>query len=213
MSDSQQTPLKARIKRYLGIAVILALAIWGISAGTSARNTAEENQSVIQTPDFAAQLVLGGPERFADSFEDAINVDDPSTIDTDSYYWSTVVVKNTGEEPATDAEIRLNHVSSPSQVVVWTDGYGVEATVEATDDGTAHVVQLDSVGSGEEAHLMLGYTVEDMGEVVRATNPAEWYTLYDLQIESATLDAENTLVEERVYFPGFTPEPEEESAS
>lgn len=212
MSDRHEPSFKDKAKRYLGIAIILALAIWGISAGISAGNVAEENQSAIQVPDFTASLVLGGPERFPESFEDALNVEQPEGMDTGTFLWSTLIVKNVGEASATTTEVTLNHTVAPSQVLVWTDGYGVEASVQPDDDGTAHVVQVENIGSAEELRVLLGYEPQDVEDGAIAAVGAEWYDAYEFQIESVAVEAENTLITERFYFPGFVPEEQESSS-
>mgnify|MGYP000193854981 CR=1 FL=1 len=160
MSEAE-TPWKVKLKRFIIGAVVILLFIWAFSTANSAKTRAEKNSETLKTPTYSMSMLLGGPERFAESFGDIDNAE-PDKIKTGEYVWQTLRIQNTSSGNASDAEILLNRTIPVEQVLVSSAGYGNEVKVESGEKPNTTLISIDSIEAQEPLYIFLGVNSENL---------------------------------------------------
>src|SRR5690606_26985070 len=95
-------------KRVLLYIAAIAIVIWLFNIATQARSLAQSNAETVNVPIFQVAMVPGGPQRFNDEFEKALEARaeqggeeaENLALEPADYLWMTLVVRNIGVESA-----------------------------------------------------------------------------------------------------------------
>lgn len=161
MSDEQKT-WKSKLKMFIIGAVIFLLFIWTFSTASSAKTLAEKNAATLDTPTYSISMLLGGPERFAESFEDIENAD-LEKIKTEDYMWSTIKMENTSQGDAVDVEVLLKNTIPIEKVLVSPTGYyrnTVEVAAGEEEDTT--LIAMDEIGAQDTCFIFVGVNKDNI---------------------------------------------------
>lgn len=217
MSDTEAT-WKTKTKRFLAVAVIIALFIWAFSVAQGARDTANENATRLLMPTFEMNLLPGGPERLPEAYEGIVNTETESEISEEDYLWATVVLRNTGFGDAEETGIHIRHTAPLEHVLVSTAGWGAEASVESGDSPNVTVATVNSMNARDASYLFLAVSPEAVTEMIgtAGNTRAAWSDeYYEQLVQSVSLDGESPEgegFETTLYGPGFVPAPSDEQS-
>lgn len=178
-----------------GIALIV-LFIWLWNTANSAKATAEANAALLARPQVELHYLAGGPSRFGEQFEEAVDDAELEGFSSEEFVWSTVLVTNEGLVEMDDVLLRLSLVEGVQPTVLAalpSFGSGVDA--EETEAGLE--VDLRDIGEGEVARVFLGFRPQQLPERVAAN----WAGSYQAILGSLAVEAGD--FSETLYGRGF----------
>jgi hypothetical protein len=193
MSDAQDS-WKAKAKRYLGGAVVIALFIWSFSVAQGARSTANENLERLQEPSFDMSLVPGGPERLADAYEDIDNAD-AEKVKAGEYRWSTLVLRNTSFGNVDNSELTLRTTAPLERVLVSAAGWNNEVSVKPGEAKNETVISLEELQARDSTFVFLGVSPSQVSQVAVSAQGAEastWTNSYKHLVQSVKIEGDFT---------------------
>ena len=192
MSEAEK-PWKVKLKRFIVVAVVVLLFIWAFSTANKAKTLAEDNAESLNTPTYTMSMLLGGPERFADNFDNIDNVE-PDKVTIEDYVWATVKIKNIGHGDASNAEILIKRTIPVEQVLVSSTGYGNEVKVESGEEPNTTLITMNHITAQEPLYIFLGVKSNTLPETWNSWKEDYEDTITSIEIEgddsSATLFGE-----------------------
>lgn len=167
---------------WLKIAVFLALilALWGLFTARSAASTAQENQAMRTVPEMELTLVPGGPERFADSFESAMEDAGDAEFEVGARAWLTVIVENRGDGDASDTALEADVLAPQAAVAVGEMASFEDLEMERQEDLLE--LTLGDVDAGETATVFLGFETDALPDALAEA----WAADHRLAVTSIT---------------------------
>lgn len=189
---ASQSTWKDTAKRALKFAVVVGLFIWVFSIAIGARNTANANAEVINSPEWRAEFVPGGPDRFPDEFGSATEDEANAAIAESEYLWTSLTVKNVGEGEANDATVEIETATQVVHALAATSGYGNEAIVAQREDGNQRLIDVDitSLDSGDQAVIFLAMQPEGYARPYDGDALRRWMDEYSTYLVRSTIDSD-----------------------
>jgi hypothetical protein len=192
MSDREKS-WKEKAKEYLKYAVVIALFIWAFSIGQGAQSTATDNRQDLNTPAFQYSFIPGGPDRFSETYGDAINIDPEEQIEETQFLWTTVILENTSFGEAEDLELQLQTSVPVAHTLVTAPGFENEAEVSEGESADLLNIQLESLNQTDRAYLFVGVDpaeVPDSFSTASAGDRAQWARDYEVLLQRMTVDSD-----------------------
>ena len=180
-SDAQTSP--TWVFWLLGIALII-LFIWLWNTANSAKSTAEANAALLAQPQADLDFLVGGPGRFAEAFESAVEEAELEGFASDELLWTTTLVSNEGLGELDDVTLTLN-LAEGLQPTVIADlpSFGSGVDVEETEAGLE--VDLRDIDDGETATVFLGFDPAALPQEVAD----DWAGSYETSLGSLTIES------------------------
>lgn len=173
-----------------GIALII-LFIWLWNTANSAKATAEANAALLAQPEAEIHYLVGGPARFSEEFQEAVEDAELEAFSSDEFLWATALVSNEGAGELDDVNLTLNLAEGLEPTVLAAlPSFGSGVDVEQTEAGLE--VDLRDIDDGEMARVFVGFDPAALPEQVAAN----WAQSYQITIGSASVetgDLEETL--------------------
>lgn len=185
MSEAEK-PWKVKLKRFIIGVVVFLLFIWAFSTANEGKTLAEENAESINTPTYSMSMLLGGPERFAENFDNIDNAE-PDEVAVDDYVWAAMRIKNTGYGDATDVEIILNRTIPVEQVLVSSTGYRNEVKVESGEEPNTTLITMDHITAQEPLYIFVGANSNNLPEAW-----ISWKKDFEKTITSIEIDGDDS---------------------
>jgi hypothetical protein len=143
-----------------GIALAI-LFIWLWNTANSAKATAERNAALLARPELEVAYLVGGPTRFEERFDEAVEDAELESFDSADYLWSTALVSNDGiDEIDASLAAELQPELEPT-ILVSLPGFGDH---EVSREGEATVIDLNELDEGESALVFFGFDRENLPE-------------------------------------------------
>ena len=180
-SDVQSSP--TWVLWLFGIALIV-LFIWLWNTANSAKATAEANAALLAQPQVDLHYLVGGPTRFGEQFEEAVEDAELDEFSSEEFLWSTVLVANEGQGELDGALLRLNLVEGAQPTVLAAlPSFGSGIDTEETEAGLE--IDLREIGDGEVARVFLGFSPEALPD----SAAANWASSYQSLLSSLVVEA------------------------
>lgn len=191
---STQTPSQTRATPtwplWLLAIALLVVFIWVRSIAGSARSTAEANYLMLEQPQVNIQYLVGGPQRFADDFTEAVDDAEVAGFSSDDYLWATALVSNDGSSDLRDVDLTVSLSDGLEPLIVASlPSFGADVDMEQTDAGL--VVDLRDIDEDEVARVFLGFNPASLPSDVADA----WGRSYQTTIGSLTIDGGDDLAE------------------
>ncbi|HEX7003840.1 MAG TPA: hypothetical protein VF168_06610 [Trueperaceae bacterium] len=168
-----------------GIALII-LFIWLWNTANSAKSLAEANAALLAQPTAEVSFLVGGPTRFSDSFQEAVEDAEIDGFSSDDYLWATTVVRNEGQVELDDVELTFNMAEGLEPTVIADlPSFGSGVDLEETEAGLQ--VDLRDIDDGELARVFVGFEAADLPEQVAAA----WARNYRMTLGSLTVETDD----------------------
>lgn len=207
MQQQETESWEDKLKRYALIVIPIVVAIWLFNIASNARATAQTNAEAVQVPRFELALVPGGPERFAETFQEAVDeLGEEEELDATQYLWSTYVVRNIGERDAADLTFDVTAAIPIDRLLIAPPGFGNDASIEHEEGSNQATVDLEELDEGDQVLLFVGMSPQNLmqsytsAEAIRQPYDKEakriWARDFELYFETLTVDsdqAEGTL--------------------
>jgi hypothetical protein len=206
------------VKRILLFVIPVAALIWLFGIATEARGLAQTNAGLLRVPIYQLTLIPGGPVRFADEFEDALeawaertgsdNAETPA-LDPTEYLWATFVVRNVGELEARDLSIRLAAAAPVQHVMFTAPGWSNDVSIEheaATNEAT---IDFEELNVGDEAMLFMAMTPQAFEKPYDEQTHRGWARDFELYFEE--FEVESNEATALLYGHGYVAPSEEET--
>lgn len=161
----------------VAIVILLVLSLWALFAARSAGSTAAANEARARVADVGLTLVAGGPERFAEAFEEAVGDADADDLDAGAYVWTSLLVRNEGAADAQEVTVEADVLSADSAQVLGQMAGFQDLEVEIAD-GTLEL-SLGDVDTGETATVFLGFEPGALPEGLEAAWAADHALVVD----------------------------------
>lgn len=114
MAETRQASVPTWLTILLVVALVLAL--WALVTARGAAGEAAANTEQLARPDLDLAVVPGGPQRFPDAFDAAVDdLDDDDVVDATTHRWITVVLHNDGASDAQGVDVTLDLGSIDAQ--------------------------------------------------------------------------------------------------
>ena len=182
-NDTQSSP--TWVLWLFGIALII-LFIWLWNTANSAKSTAEANAALLAQPAAELTFLVGGPARFAEAFEEAVDDAELDAFSSEDYLWTTTLVSNEGVGELDNVDLTLN-LAEDLQPIVLADlpSFGSGLDIEETEAGMS--VDLRDIDDGEMAHVFVGFDPAALPSGV-AEN---WAQTYQTSMGSITIETDD----------------------
>ena len=192
-NDTQSSP--TWVLWLFGIALII-LFIWLWNTANSAQSTAEANAALLAEPEAELTFLVGGPTRFAEAFEEAVDDAELDTFSSEDFLWTTALVSNEGVGELDNVDLTLN-LAEGLQPVVLADlpSFGSGLDIEENEAGLS--VDLRDIDDGEMARVFVGFDPAALPSDV-AEN---WAQTYQTSMGSITVETDD--LSETVYGRGI----------
>lgn len=173
--NQQEKPWKRKLKRAVLIIVSLALAIGLLALAGSANSKAKKNMAAINVPDYKLWYLPGGPDRFSEEYNRAIeDLKEDQKIDKESFVWGSVVLENVGKKEGDEVSLEIDAAIPLDHVLISLSGYGNEASLTIDEeDNTKATIDLKSVSTYETIHVFVGFDPE-LSQDVLEQQLANW---------------------------------------
>lgn len=165
-----------KLKRSLLVLLLSAVLIGTFTLAVSANKKTTENIALLHIPEYTIHYLPGGPARFSKQFDAVDNEKVINKIDTERYYWSTVIVSNKGAAEAKEPSIIVDTAVPYSYLFIESPEEGPKIMLERDKhDSTKATLNLDRLGKNKTAYLFIGFDKE----VVKQTelNSDNWWSL------------------------------------
>ena len=182
-NDTQSSP--TWVLWLFGIAlIILFIGLW--NTANSAKSTAEANAALLAQPEAELTFLVGGPARFAESFQEAVDDAEREAFTSNDYLWTTALVSNEGIAELDNVDLTLN-LAEGLRPTVLADlpSFGSGLDVEESEAGLT--VDLRDIDDGEMAHVFIGFDPATLPDGV-AEN---WASAYQTTIGSITIETDD----------------------
>lgn len=151
------------------LAVALVLGLWALVAARGAAATAEANAERLARPDLDLAVVPGGPQRFAEAFEAAVEDQDDEAVDPATHRWLTVVVHNDGSADAEDVNVTLDLDLGDVEAPVYLADLSGFRDLDVGSDGPLVELGINEVDAGDAAWVFIGVPTDALPEQVAET--------------------------------------------
>jgi hypothetical protein len=205
-------------KRILLYIALIAVAIWFFNIATQARSLAQSNAELVNVPIYQLTVVPGGPVRFEDAFNDALelwaeqtgnNAVEMPELEAADYLWMTLVVRNIGDSDANDLEIEMNTTAPIRQLFLAAPGWRNESEIVFEQDALTASASLESLGKDDEALLFIAMNPRALEMPYTEESHRLWARNFEVYFEEA--HAESELAEALLYGHGYVIPTEEEA--
>lgn len=181
---------------YAKIIIPIVVAIWLFNMASGARETAQTNATAIQrlrVPQFELVLVPGGPDRFAETFDEIVeDMDSAEAFDATQFLWSTFVVRNAGHRDATDLVFDVTAAAPINRLLITPEGFRNEATIEHEAGSNTATIEFRELDIGDEVLLFIGMTPEGFEQPYDAQIQRAWAKDFELYFEKVSVGSRNT---------------------
>lgn len=163
MAETRQAAVPTWLTILLAVALVIAL--WALVTARGAAGRAEANGEQLARPDLDLVVVPGGPERFPDAFDAAVDdLDEDEAVDPTAHHWITVVLHNDGASDAqgVDVTLDLGDVGTPTYLA---DLSGFR-DLDVGSDGPLVELGIDSIDAGDAAQVFVGIPSDALPEPV-----------------------------------------------
>lgn len=165
----------AHVPTWLTILAVaaLALGLWALVAARGAASTAEANAARLARPDLDVNVVPGGPQRFPDAFDAAVDdADDAEGVDPTTRRWVTVVVHNDGSAEAEDTAVTLD-LGAVDTPIYLADLPGF-LDLDVGTDGPLVELDVGDIEAETSVRVFVGIPAAALPEAVAADWPAAY---------------------------------------
>ncbi|HKL13295.1 MAG TPA: hypothetical protein VJ907_06785 [Halanaerobiales bacterium] len=197
----QEKSRKEKIYKYLKIGVLVVFALWLVFSVNGVQNQAKENKNVILRPKYEVTYLPGGPERFVGGYRDVVNEEKKKNLNTDNYLWTTVLVKNEGNEDAKDINITINSAYPMAKVLVNPSGYSNETDLNTNDDNLTTKVDIEDLEIDNKAFVFIGFQPSSIEKPYDQADIKEWTNRYQNYLQNVNVESLNT--EDTFYVTGY----------
>lgn len=167
----------------IGLAILL-IWLWNTAGG--ARTLAEQNARLINQPELEVQYLIGGPERFAEEFDEAVEDAELGDLDTGEMLWSTALVTNVGHQEAQDVALTTNlRPELTPTVIASTPDFGSAPAAEQ-EEGTVEI-SVEDIGADEQAYVFFGFAPDAL-----AAADDDWPAEFENVFSSMTVEADDS---------------------
>lgn len=145
---------------------------------------------MLEQPQANIQFLVGGPDRFADEFTEAVDDAEVAGFSSDDYLWATALVSNDGLSDLRDVDLTVSLSDGLEPLIVASlPSFGSDVDMERTDEGL--VVDLRDIDQDEVARVFLGFDPATLPSDVADT----WGRGYQTTIGSLSLSGGDELEE------------------
>ena len=163
--------------------IILFLWLW--NTANSAKDLAEANAELLDRPQAELHFLVGGPNRFAEEFEEAAEDAELGAPAADDLLWTTVQVSNEGRSDLEEANLVLDLVEGlEPTVIAELPSFGSDLGIGTSESGLE--VDLRDIDDDETAFVFLGFRATDLPQAV----VDNWSRSYQTTLVSATLQVD-----------------------
>lgn len=203
-------------KRVLLYIAAIAIVIWLFNIATQARSLAQSNAETVNVPIFQVAMVPGGPQRFNDEFEKALEARaeqggeeaENLALEPADYLWMTLVVRNIGVESARDLEVELNTTAPIQQVFFAGPGWSNESAIEHEPGANSAALTFESLVRDDEAFIFIA--MNPNAYEMPYTEEAHRMRARDFELYFERVHVDSDLAEALLYGNGYVaPEAEE----
>jgi hypothetical protein len=181
---------------YAKIVIPIVVAIWIFNIASGARQTAQTNAGAVsrlQVPQFELVLVPGGPDRFAETFEEILDeMDSAEAFDATQFLWSTYVVRNIGQRNATNVVFDVTAAEPIDHLLIKPPSYRNEATITHEARAATSSVVFNKLNIGDEALLFVGMTPQEFAQPYGAQSQRAWAQDFELYFEKFSVTSGKT---------------------
>lgn len=162
--------------------------IWALSSARRANAGVEANEELLEVPNLDVVYTVGGPQRFAEPFQSAIDdldEEDAAALATpEDLLWTALIVDNDGNADADDVQVTVP-LANGAQPTVLADlsGFG-DIGVETTDAGVD--LDIGDVDAGDTTYVFLGFDPAALPEAVAES----WAGSYRSTVGTITADTD-----------------------
>lgn len=206
------------VKRVLLYVAVIAIAIWLFNIAMDARSLAQSNAETVNVPIFELAMVPGGPERFVDEFEDALEARaeqgaeeaEVAAIEPADYLWMTLVVRNIGQENADELELVLDTTAPIQQLLFAAPGWDNVSEIEYEVGTRTATIGFESLVRDDEAFIFIAMTPNAFEAPYTDQAHRMWARDFELYFERVHVDSD--LAEALLFGSGYiAPEQEEQT--
>ncbi len=196
MANNGQTK-KGKIFNYIKIGLIILFLAWVVFSINGVQNTAKENKNIVLRPNYDITYVPGGPERFVGGYRDVENVDTEKNVKESNYLWSTVLIKNEGNEDGSDIDITVNAAYPMEKILINPSGYSNPIEVEVDENKLSANINLENIEINNTAHIFVGFKPEGFQQPYDQEDMKVWANSYNQHLQKVNVESTKS---ENTYF-------------
>ncbi|HMA60532.1 MAG TPA: hypothetical protein VKN64_09585 [Halanaerobiales bacterium] len=197
----EEKSTKEKIYKYVKVGVVIVFVFWLVFAINGVQNQAKENKNVILKPEYEVTYLPGGPERFVGGYRDVVNEEKKKRINTDNYLWTTLLVKNEGNEDAKDINLTINSAYPMAKVLVNPSGYMNEVDLNTNKDNLTTKIEIADLEIDNKAFVFIGFKPANIEKPYDQNDMVKWAENYRNYLQKVNMESFNT--EDTYYVTGY----------
>ena len=197
----EEKSTKEKIYKYVKVGAVIVFVFWLVFAINGVQNQAKENKNVILRPEYELTYLPGGPERFVGGYRDVVNEEKKKRINTDNYLWTTVLVKNEGNEDAKDINLTINSAYPMAKVLVNPSGYMNEVDLNTNKDNLTTKIDIADLEIDNKAFVFIGFKPANIEKPYDQNDMVKWAENYRNYLQKVNIESLNT--EDTYYVTGY----------
>jgi len=203
MSDSQnpKSDKMQDIKKWVIILLVFALFVASLGIALNTADLAQKNKRLMDIPSYDLSFVPGGPERFSALFGSVDYADTEKEIDTDQFYWATVILRNTSSADTGEVKASLQTAISPSHVLVKIQGRENRVNVSSSDKKNTKNMTFGSINPFENTYIFLGFSKENLPATLKPDTSYDWLQNYEYMLSGLHVEVGDEIL--NMYGKGF----------
>ena len=197
----EEKSTKEKIYKYVKVGVVIVFVFWLVFAINGVQNQAKENKNVILKPEYEVTYLPGGPERFVGGYRDVVNEEKKKRINTDNYLWTTLLVKNEGNEDAKDINLTINSAYPMAKVLVNPSGYMNEVDLNTNKDNLTTKIEIADLEIDNKVFVFIGFKPANIEKPYDQNDMVKWAENYRNYLQKVNIESFNT--EDTYYVTGY----------
>lgn len=188
--NQQEKPWKRKLKRAVLIIFGLAVVIGLLALAGSANKKAKANIATLNVPEYKVWYLPGGPERFPDEFENAMEQKEDTKIKIENFVWSSILITNSGNEGGSDIAVDIDTAAPIGHIIFTAPGYSNDTSVSIDkEDNTKATVESQSLGTNETIRIFIAFNSDTVAKALSEQSVDLWTERYKSLLEQITVDS------------------------